>query len=251
MRQHIPAIRLKKFLRRFNAANRLHCISKQIAVQITQPFVHNDARQAIIPDPWQLLKSHKPRELKDGEIVKLIWFGSNKNIIYLVDNFRDLLEKSSTDRFYELTILCNEWALDEFKRGISDIKEIYKNWTIRAVIWKIDAQPQQLEAEISRAHIAIIPSNPLDPLKAGVSHNRIVDAIRGGCVTIASPMQSYKDLSNIALLGENIGDMLNEVLAKYDAYSQKIYAERESLLEPFNPVNNHANWLHFWKRVTR
>ena len=217
--------------------------------EITQPFVRNGAKQAVIPDPWQLLESHKPRELNAGETVKLIWFGSNKNITYLVDNFRQLLERSNSDRLYELTILCNDWAVKEFKRGIRDIKEPYRNWTIRAVRWKIDAQPQQLEAEISRAHIAIIPSNPLDPLKAGVSHNRIVDAIRGGCITIASPMQSYRELSSIALLDENIGDALNEALANYSTYSQKMYIEREALLEQFNPINNHANWLHFWKRV--
>ena len=219
--------------------------------EITQPFVRKGAKQAIIPDPWQLLKSHKPRELNGGQTIKLIWFGSNKNITYLVNNFRQLLEKANGDHFYELTILCNDWAVKEFKRGIRGVKSPHKNWTIRAVRWKIDAQPQQLETEISRAHIAIIPSNPLDPLKAGVSHNRIVDAIRGGCITIASPMQSYQELSSIALLNENICEALNEAVANYSTYSQKICTEREALLEQFDPINNHANWLHFWERVAR
>lgn len=217
--------------------------------KITQPYIRTKIKQAVIPDPWQLLESHKPRKLKDDEKVRIIWFGSNKNITYLINSFSDILKKTSNKRHYELTILCNDWALQEFKKGIACITQSHENWTIRAVLWKIDSQPQQLEAEISRAHIALIPSNPSDPLKAGVSHNRIVDAIRGGCITVASPMESYKELSQLAILGENIGETLNHALKNYDQYCKKIIEDRKKLLEQFDPINNHSNWLHFWKRV--
>ena len=217
--------------------------------KITQPHIRSKVKQAIIPDPWQLLKAHEPRELREKEKVRIIWFGSNKNITYLIKSFSSILKKTSNRRHYELTILCNEWALQEFKKGIAGVRQSYKNWTIRAVLWRIDSQPKQLETEISRAHIALIPSNPLDPLKAGVSHNRIVDAIRGGCITVASPMESYKELSHLALLGENIGETLNHALENYDDFRQKIIKDRSKLLEQFDPANNHANWLHFWKRV--
>ena len=43
------------------------------------------------------------------------------------------------------------------------------------------------------------------PLKAGVSHNRLVDSIHGGWVTIPSPIKSYLELSDLALLADNFG----------------------------------------------
>ena len=73
----------------------------------------------------------------------------------------------------------------------------------------------QLEREIARAQISILPSDARDPLKFGVSHNRLVDSIRGGCVTIASPMGSYLELEELALLGNNFGELLNNAVENY------------------------------------
>ena len=35
------------------------------------------------------------------------------------------------------------------------------------------------------------PIKPNDALKVGVSHNRLVDSVRSGCVPVASEMPSY------------------------------------------------------------
>ena len=117
----------------------------------------------------------------------------------------------------------------------------------RLVPWQIKYQPIQLENEIKKAHIAIIPSDPSDPLKAGVSHNRIVDACRGGCIAIANPMQSYKDLSDITLLGNNMTALLNEATHNYPKYCKNLTNKREELLKKFDPKVNQLSWLNFWK----
>ena len=160
---------------------------------------------------------------------------------------QNLISNSSPNYSYELTILTAQYALEEIKKTIGKLKAAKSKWLFRLVMWQIKSQPTQLEHEIKSKHIAIIPSDPSDPLKAGVSHNRIVDACRGGCIVIANPMQSYKDLSDIALLGDNMTTLLNEATSNYSTYCKNLTYKREELLKKFDPRVNELSWINFWK----
>ena len=213
---------------------------------ITDKYVQIGTRTHVITDPWQLSRSHDPRKI-ETDTIKIIWYGSNKNIIYLQNELQNLINESSTAYKYELTVLTAHYALEEIKKTISTLKASGSKWSFRLVPWRIKSQPNQLENEITNAHIAVIPSDPTDPLKAGVSHNRIVDACRGGCVAIASPMQSYKDLSDIILLGDNMAGLLNKAISNYPKYCQNLTNKREELLKKFDPKINAVSWQNFWK----
>ena len=214
--------------------------------QITKKYIGKETRSYIIPDPWQITQPLKPREIVSNK-VKIIWYGSNKNIIYLQRELQNLISNSSPNYSYELTVLTAQYALEEIKKTIGTLKASKSRWVFRLVPWQLKSQPTQLEHEIKNSHIAIIPSDPSDPLKAGVSHNRIVDACRGGCIAIANPMQSYKDLSDITLLGDNMTTLLNEVTHNYPKYCQNLTNKREELLKKFDPRANHLSWLNFWR----
>ena len=213
---------------------------------ITHKYVQNGTKTYVITDPWQLTQSHNPREI-DPNAIKIIWYGSNKNIIYLQNELQNLIANSSPAYKYELTILTAHYALEEIKKTIVNLRPSRSKWSFRLVPWHIKSQPTQLEHEIRNAHIAIIPSDPTDPLKAGVSHNRIVDACRGGCIAVASPMQSYKDLGDITLLGDNMASLLNEAISNYPKYCQNLTNKREELLKKFDPRVNELSWQNFWK----
>ena len=219
--------------------------------KITAKFVKAGTKQLVICDPWQLKSFHEPRKILEETTVKIIWFGSSKNIDYLFQAFKEILEYKNlpSSKKYELTIMGNEWSISRFKDKLKSIKIANQEWIIRAVLWKNDFQPNQLETEISRAHIALIPSDPHDPLKAGVSHNRVVDAIRGGCITIASPMESYKELSSIAILGDNMGQLLSCAIKNYNYYADKLKTKSELAVIKFSPENNRTKWNNFWKNL--
>ena len=212
---------------------------------ITRKYVQNGTKTYVITDPWQLTQSHNPREI-DPNAIKIIWYGSNKNIIYLQNQLQNLITNSSPIYKYELTILTAYYALEKIKTTIVNLKASRSKWSFRLVPWNIKLQPTQLEHEIRNAHIAIIPSDPTDPLKAGVSHNRIVDACRGGCVAIASPMRSYEELSDITLLGDNMARLLNEAISNDPHYCQNLINKREELLKKFDPEVNELSWQNFW-----
>ena len=129
------------------------------------------------------------------------------------------------------------------------MKGSFPKWNIRLVPWRIDLQPHQLENEISRAHVSLIPSNPNDLKKTGVSHNRLVDSVRGGCITLASPMESYKEISKAALLGDRISLLLNYAEQNYNELIQVLLSNRDEKLQKFSPEMNNKNWVDFWERT--
>ena len=181
--------------------------------------------------------------------MRVIWFGSNKNVDYLINCLPELLKTWKPERNCELTILGQNYALSEVKSALENIKGPFPKWKFRLVPWMLDKQPLQLESEITRAHVALIPSNPDDPQKSGVSHNRLVDAVRGGCITIASPMESYTEIPGIALLGDNISELFNNAEENYDELSQTLFTGREKKIHQFNPEKNKEEWIEFWKEI--
>ena len=218
---------------------------------ISQKYIKNQSQSYIISDPWQLRSFHKPRQITNCKTLRLIWFGSNKNLPYLLKQLPNLLSKSNPKLKFELTILGTTKAHEIVKKNISTLLRHGSNWTFRLVPWSNSQQPDQLEFEISRAQLAIIPSDPSDPLKTGVSHNRLVDSIRGGCISIASPMDSYQELSELALLGDDMGDLLNQAIKDYDIYSKKIEHGTGTILSRFSPEKNRQTWIEVWKSILK
>ena len=215
---------------------------------LTAEHIRPEAKTLIIPDPWQIKKPWTPRKL-NLEKVKILWYGSNKNIDYLLKCLPGILRRSYKANHFELTILGQIYALEKAKTILKSCSQTANHWHIRMVPWRNDLQPQQLESEISNSNIAIIPSDPLDPLKAGVSHNRLVDGLRGGCICIASPMDSYKELESIAILGDDMGENLAQAINNYEKYYSLIKTKRDTELLPFSPKQNHANWINFWSNI--
>lgn len=218
--------------------------------KISEKYMNQNTSSSVISDPWQLISNHEPLKGNPKDGLKLIWFGSNKNICYLLKILPKLLIITPASSKHELTILAQPWALKKTQTFIKSLGKInWPGWRIRLVVWLLDNQPEQLEKELSRAHIALIPSDPTDPLKAGVSHNRLVDSIRGGCVSLASPMESYKELSEASIIGDDLPELFKQTTENYAQQCDLLIKNREKLLSQFNPAINRSNWVKFWKSV--
>ena len=217
--------------------------------ELSRQYAKFPSKDFIIHDPWQLKHWHSPKALDRGQECRLIWFGNNKNFNYLLDCLPNLITTTPENRRFLLTILGSKSSHDLAREWIKSYQRRDKNWRFRLAEWHPKYFAKQLEAEISNSHISILPSDPSDPRKAGVSHNRLVDSIKGGCITICSPMQSYKELSNLSLIGDNLGETLNEALTNYDKLNEHIKKYRETELDQFSPKNNAKSWDECWKII--
>ena len=224
----------------------------QALLRMTANNVSKQAQCMVIEDPWQLNNWHESRHLpvEPDDPIKLIWFGSNLNIKYLILHLPSILSVKAKAHKLELTILSARMALDECQSFFLKYKNLFAGWTLRLVLWDASNQPGQLEDELSRAHICLIPSDPDDPSKAGVSPNRLVDAIKGGCISIASPMESYRELRNLSLQGGNFRDLLLEALRRYKEIASNLQQHREIALEKYNPKYNQKSWWKLMLRLT-
>ena len=91
-------------------------------------------------------------------------------------------------------------------------------------------------------HVVWLPSEPKSPIKGGVSHNRLVDAVRSGSIVVASDMQSYQELSQLALLGPDHGGLINQLVPQYERLADKYAAFRSHVLRRFSPETNLKSW---------
>ena len=109
-------------------------------------------------------------------------------------------------------------------------------------------QPSQLNRALGQAHLTLIPSDTKNIWKVGVSHNRLVDSIQGGCIAVASAMQSYQELSQISLVGENFPLMINASISQYDRLSRKYHALRDTQLSRFMPSQIEYSWCNLFRQ---
>ena len=204
------------------------------------------AKLITIPDP--LFLEEKPfKRLSSNQDCNIIWFGHNKNLEYLTNILPNLISNSDAKIHYILTILASRGALESFQKYNLQKLPKSNNWSLRLVPWNIYNQPAQLIEELSNSHISIIPSDPNDPLKNGVSHNRLIDSIQSGCITLASPMDSYVELSKICLIGTKFSELLRKAVQDNARLCRKYETLRPGILDYFNPKRN----LQLWDKALR
>lgn len=209
--------------------------------EYTKPWAGPKTTIACIPDPG-VLKRQAFRPLKSQEQCNLIWFGHNKNFEYLAQILPNLIAHSPSGINFELTLLTTEDSLNIAKSKLLKSLPRSNNWKLRLTPWQGNHQPEQLEEELGRAHISLLPSDPNDPLKNGASHNRLIDSIQSGCITIASPLPAYLELSEACLIGNDFPKLLRRALTQNTLLCQIFEQKRIELLERFSPENNLKQW---------
>ena len=62
--------------------------------EMTRTYLHPKCKAMIIRDPWQLNQSYTSRPLSMDQACRIIWFGNNSNIDYLIKSMRSMMSKS-------------------------------------------------------------------------------------------------------------------------------------------------------------
>ena len=202
----------------------------------------------IIEDPCQI-KQSPFQDLKEQESCRIIWFGHSSNASYLFKQIPLLLDRCDSWHSFELTILSDTYTGNKAKKILSRCKA-KRSWMFRFSQWDTSKQPGQLQTELERAHIAIIPSDEKNPRKSAASHNRAVDAITAGCMTITSPLRSYRELHKILLLTNDFPRSLKEGIAQYKRLTDKWTELRKEHLPRFSKTENLRKWEEFLIKTT-
>ena len=201
----------------------------------------------VIVDPWSVKLNTYNR--KKNTFLRAAWFGSGSNIPYLLRELPDLLNRTNINKPINYSILTSGKCIGIIKKFASTIKINPERAKLEFITWDINDQPKQLEDLLQNSDFALIPSNPNDPMKSGVSHNRLVDASRSGCIPLASPMMSYLELQKIAIIGTDYPRMLEFAYQNKDRLIRKYGTLRDSIIKKFSPEKNLQNWKHLLQEV--
>ena len=204
---------------------------------------HNPERvpkELIIEDPWQVERCPFT-QLQANEPCRIIWFGHSSNSQYLLKELQSIFLECSAWQSFELTILSDPSTGKQIKDAMKQAR-FRKPWSLRCIAWNSKQQPKQLREELIRAHISLLPSDPNDPRKSAASHNRAVDSVQAGCITIASPLPSYLELRKILITTTSFPLSINAAIQQRERLSLKWDQLRESELNRFSPAENQKKW---------
>ena len=204
---------------------------------------NNAPKEWIIEDPCQIHKAPF-QDLSKEEPCRIIWFGHSSNASYLFKQIPLLVEQCDAWHLFELTVLSDAETANKANKILTKCK-LKRPWIFRSSTWDTSKQPEQLQKELERAHIAIIPSDENNVRKSAASHNRAVDAVMSGCMTIATPLKSYSELQKVLLLTHDFPRSLNEGIAQYNRLTKKWADLREQHLSRFSKADNENKWQEF------
>lgn len=204
---------------------------------------NNTPKEWIIEDPCQIQKAPFP-DLSKEKPCRIIWFGHSSNASYLFNQIPLLAEQCKAWNSFELTVLSDAETSKKAGKILAQCKPM-RPWIFRAITWDISKQPEQLQKELQRAHIAILPSDENNPRKSAASHNRAVDAVMAGCMTLATPLNSYRELKKVLLLTNDFPKSLQGGITQYERLTSKWAALREDNLSRFSKDNNITKWEEF------
>ncbi len=137
-------------------------------------------------------------EFAPGKVLELLWFGHISNARYL-ERMMDTLVAYSAKQRCRLTMVTApghglEQAVQRINAGCAP------QFEARFMPWSLEVTRMALR----RCDLVLIPGDPTDPLKSGVSSNRLAEALQAGRLPVASPLASYQAFSESAWLGDDL-----------------------------------------------
>ena len=227
------------FLVEYQQALGRHCVltvpceamRAQVAPQ-AQRGVH------VIEDPWESPRANAPRA-KPAGVPRLAWFG------YLAKTNIQHLERSLAD--IAVRFRGRALHLDFLAQGVHEplaaallgrLTELNPQLDASFISWSPEAAWQAID----NCDFVLLPQDTQRGWSAVKSHNRMVEAIRGGRLAIASPIPSYRELADYAWVGEDLGEGLEWALANPEEAQRRIAAGQAHIVPRFAPEAVGAKW---------
>lgn len=189
----------------------------------------------IIPDAIEV-PIFKPK-IRENDSRNILWFGHASNINYLIEfinTFKNMKQKTT------LFILTNEQGINIFNQTKFNID---KSLSIQLGLWSIQAMINTSKV----CDLIIIPSDPNDPKKAGVSSNRLITALALGLPTAASVMESYKEYNEY--FTDIDSEKFIELIDNPDKFHLQVLEAQNRIIPQFTQEAIGQKWINFFEKL--
>ena len=172
---------------------------------------------------------------------RALWFGHGTNLIYLAQALAPI-GRQLQGAPLELRVLSNRPALEQFKRALTAIPE---GIALKAGDWSLAA----MQAHAAECDFCLLPSDPHDARKMGVSSNRLLTALAMGLPVAASPLASYKEFSEFFLDLEAGG--LSELARAPDRFHDRVMRAQQTVLNDYLAPSMQKHWIDCLGRLMK
>jgi hypothetical protein len=190
----------------------------------------------IIPDAIEV-PIFKPK-IRENDSRNILWFGHASNINYLIEFiniFKNMKQKTT------LFILTNEQGVNIFNQTKFNID---KSLSIQLGLWSIQAMINTSKV----CDVIIIPSDPGDPKKEGVSSNRLITALALGLPTAASVMESYKEYDQY--FTDIDTEKFIELIDNPDKFHNQVLEAQDKIIPQFTQEAIGQKWINFFEKLS-
>src|SRR5690606_28513507 len=229
----------KPFLREYQTALGEHCMLTVPCEALRQellPYARHGIQ--VIEDPFESLRARPPKA-PGGDPVRLCWFGAlgHPNMEALVQGLVDAA-RGLDGRAAELRFVTHETRRVLAGEVALHLQRAHPLLSTRFIPWS----PEATWAAIDDCDLVLIPQEHRSPWGRVKSHNRLVEAIRGGRLAVASPIPSYVELADYAWIGEDLAEGVRWALSHPEHALRRIDAGQRHVNSRFSPERIVTKW---------
>jgi len=201
--------------------------------------VARDARRGIVvvEDPYET--PQRAVRATASSPLRLMWFGNlglvnapalEAELAALAGRFRDTALHVEMVAHGDVAHLAH--AMDARLRAAHpDIEIGFTAWSLQAT-----------DEALQRSDFVLIPQDFRSEWGRVKSHNRLVTAIRGGRLAIASPIPAYRELADYARIGADLAAGLRWALARPEQAAARVLAGQRHVAQRFAPETIGRKW---------
>lgn len=217
-------------------ADAVFCSSARMT-ELAEAWVPAGCQRFCIEEPTEEAIRTPRVRLQGDAMLELLWFGTSRNIVYLVPHLSEIAALA-VDRPFRVTLVCHEntvarqlcEAAAEQDEGLFKIR--FEEWT-----------PQGQARALDAADIVLIPGD-LSKDSALKSPNRLINTIAAGRLAVASPIPSYLPFADFALIRDRMADGIRDALAAPAAELEaRIGAGQMVLAERYTAAEIGRQWV--------
>lgn len=212
-----------------------------VATEALASSVRRDARRGlhVIEDPFESAEARPVRAWSAGP-VRLAWFGALGTVnLALIERGLEELATAFPDLPILVELVAPSVARQTVQAIAARLASAYARFSVSFTAWSLAAT----DAAIERADFVWLPQEHHAAWGRVKSHNRLVSAIRGGRLAIASPIPSYQELAPYAWVGEPLSEGVRWALGNPQEAVQRVREGQRYVEQRFSPDRIGRRWV--------
>jgi hypothetical protein len=192
----------------------------------------------VIEDPYETASQHSVRVTPSSPL-RLAWFGNlgSVNEAELEATFGQVAS-SLGQAPIRLEVVAADKVGERVVAMGTRLRQRHPGLELGFTAWSLAAT----EAAIERSDFVLLPQEHRSAWAKVKSHNRMVSAIRGGRLAVASPIPAYEELAQYGCVGEDLGAGLRWALAHPDVAASRVAEGQRYVESRFAPEVIGRKW---------